>query len=66
MILVDYQRSIRQICLSPYIEAALSLAFVGMTGTKADRCRCSSCAWKRYAIAHAGIGPAKILSDTFK
>jgi hypothetical protein len=51
MILVDYQRSIRQICLSPYIDTALSLAFVGMTGTKADRCHCSNCAWKRYAIA---------------
>jgi hypothetical protein len=66
MILVDYQRSIRQICLSPYIEPALGLAFVGMTGIKADRCHCSSCAWKRYAIAHAGIRLAKILNDTFK
>jgi hypothetical protein len=32
VILAGYQRSIRQICRSPYIEPATSLAFVGMTG----------------------------------
>lgn len=31
MILADYQRSIRQICRSPYIETTTSLRFVGMT-----------------------------------
>jgi hypothetical protein len=30
MILVGYQRSIRQICRSPYIETTISLPFVGM------------------------------------
>jgi hypothetical protein len=43
VILVDHQCSIRQVCLSPNIEVALSIAFVGITDTKADRCRCSSC-----------------------
>ena len=38
MILVGYQRSIRQICRSPYIETTLSLPFVGMIGIAADRC----------------------------
>jgi len=32
MILVGYQRSIRQICRSPYIETTISLPFVGMIG----------------------------------
>lgn len=40
MILVDHQRSIRQICRSPYIETAMSLPFVGMTDMKADRYHC--------------------------
>ena len=38
MILVGYQRSIRQICRSPYIETTISLPFVGMIGIAADRC----------------------------
>jgi hypothetical protein len=59
MILVDHQRSFRQICLSSYIETASSLAFVGMTGAKAVRWHCSSCAWNRYAITHAGTRLAK-------
>jgi hypothetical protein len=67
MILVDHQCSIRQICLSPYIETALSLAFVGMAGTKADRSHCSSVApGSDMQLPHAGIRLAKILSDTFK
>jgi len=32
VILAGYQRSIRQICRSPYIEPATSLTIVGMTG----------------------------------
>jgi len=38
MILVGYQRSIRQICRSSYIETTISLPFVGMIGIAADRC----------------------------
>jgi hypothetical protein len=38
MILVGYQRSIRQICRSPYIETTISVPFVGMRGIAADRC----------------------------
>ena len=58
--MVDYQRSIRQICLSPYIETALGLAFVGMTGTKADRCHCSSSAWKTICNC---LMPAFVLQE---
>jgi hypothetical protein len=36
MILVDHQRSIRQICRSASIETAISFPFVGMTDVKAD------------------------------
>ena len=35
---MGYQRSIRQICRSPYIETTISLPFVGMIGIAADRC----------------------------
>ena len=40
MIPVDYQRSIRQICRSPYVETTISLPLVGMIGIAADRCHC--------------------------
>jgi hypothetical protein len=40
MILVDHQRSIRQICCSTYIEAAISLPLVGMANIKTDRYHC--------------------------
>jgi len=36
MILVDHQRSIRQIGRSASIEAAISFPYVGMTDVKAD------------------------------
>ena len=59
MILVDHQRSIRQICRSPYIEAAISLPLVGMTDVKADRYHCSSCARNRCAIVPCRHSPRK-------
>ena len=66
MILVDHQRSIRQICRSPYIETAISLPFVGITGVKADRYHCRVTPGIDVQLPRAGIGLARILSDTFK
>jgi len=38
MILVDYQRSIRQIRRPSYIETTIGIPSVGMIGVAADRC----------------------------
>ena len=59
MILVDHQRSIRQIYRSRYMETAISFPFVGMTGVKADRYHCSSYAWNRCAIAPSQHSPRR-------
>ena len=66
MILVDHQRSIRQICRSPNIETAISLPLVGMADIKADRYRCRVTLGNEVQLPRAGIRLARILSDTFK
>jgi hypothetical protein len=47
LILTGYQRSIRQIYRSPYIETTTSLPFVGMTGVA--RCRRQRNLWQAMA-----------------
>ena len=60
MILVDHQRTIRQICRSPYIETAISLPLVGMADIKTDRYYC------RVTLGIDVQLPRKNLSDTLK
>jgi hypothetical protein len=66
MILVDHQRSIRQICRSAYIKTAISVPFVGMTDVKQIRYHCPVASGIDVQLPRAGIRLTGILSDTFK
>src|SRR4051794_3168525 len=66
MILVDHQRSIRQICRSAYIKTAISVPFVGMTDVKQIRYHRPVASGIDVQLPRAGICLTGILSDTFK